>query len=141
MNSILYEIGKIWNDLRKAKDHQQPLRTRRFVLVPVGYLSSSEAYTNNWDLVGKKHYLGFDGWKHFLKILRRSEITINLTRPLKKMQASSSPSSSVSAELMIEYNHTVLGSVVELVLSTNTVLNLFNHMIKSNHIISFLLNS
>jgi hypothetical protein len=33
-----------------------------------------------------------------------------------------------------------MGSVVELVVSTNTVLNLLNHMIKSNHIISLLLN-
>jgi hypothetical protein len=53
-------------------------------LIRVGYLSSSEAYTNNWGLFGKENCLAFDWWKHFLKILRRSEITINLTRPLKK---------------------------------------------------------
>jgi hypothetical protein len=46
-----------------------------------------EAYTNNWGLFGKENYLTFDWWKHFLKILRRSEVTINLTR-LKKMGAS-----------------------------------------------------
>ena len=51
-------------------------------------LSSSEAYTNNWGLFGKENYLTFDWWKHFLKILRRSEVTINLTRRLKKMEAS-----------------------------------------------------
>ena len=49
---------------------------------------SSEAYTNNWGLFGKENYLTFDWWKHFLKILRRSEVTINLTRRLKKMEAS-----------------------------------------------------
>ena len=54
--------------------------SRRFVLVRVWYLSSSEAYTNNWGLFGKENYLTFDWWKHFLKILRRSEVTINLTR-------------------------------------------------------------
>ena len=43
--------------------------SRRFVLVRVWYLSSSEAYTNNWDLVGKENYLTFDWWKHILKIL------------------------------------------------------------------------
>ena len=37
---------------------------------------------------GKENYLTFDWWKHFLKILRRSEVTINLTRRLKKMGAS-----------------------------------------------------
>ena len=58
--------------------------SRRFVLVRVWYLSSSEAYINNWDLFGKENYLTFDWWKHFLKILRRSEVTINLTRRLKK---------------------------------------------------------
>ena len=62
--------------------------SRRFVLVRVGYLSISEAYTNNWSLFGKENYLAFDWWKHFLLILRCSEVTINLTRPLKKMQAS-----------------------------------------------------
>ena len=46
------------------------------------------AYTNNWGLFGKENYLTFDWWKHFLKILRRSEVTINLTRRLKKMEAS-----------------------------------------------------
>ncbi len=60
----------------------------RFVFVGVGYLSISEAYTNNWDLFGKENYLAFDWWKQFLLILRRSEVTINLTRPLKQMQAS-----------------------------------------------------
>jgi hypothetical protein len=60
----------------------------RFVLVRVWYLSSSEAYTNNWGLFGKENYLTFDWWKHFFKILRRSEVTINLTRRLKKMEAS-----------------------------------------------------
>ena len=59
--------------------------SRRFVLVRVWYLSSSEAYTNNWGLFGKDNYLPFDWWKHFLKILRRSEDTINLTRRLKKI--------------------------------------------------------
>jgi hypothetical protein len=58
--------------------------SRRFVLVRVWYLSSSEAYTNNWGLFGKEKYLTFDWWKHFLKILRRSEVTINLIRRLKK---------------------------------------------------------
>ena len=59
-----------------------------FVLFRVRYLSSSEAYTNNWGLFGKENYLTFDWWKHFLKILRCSEVTINLTRRLKKMEAS-----------------------------------------------------
>jgi hypothetical protein len=36
----------------------------------------------------KGKLLGFDWWKQFLLILRRSEVTINLTRPLKQMQAS-----------------------------------------------------
>ena len=58
--------------------------SRRFVLVRVWYLSSSEAYTNNWGLFGKENYSTFDWWKHFLKILRRSEVTINLTWRLKK---------------------------------------------------------
>ena len=62
--------------------------SRRFILVRVWYLSSSEAYTNNWGLFGKENYLTFDWWKHFLKILGRSEVTINLTRGLKKMEAS-----------------------------------------------------
>jgi hypothetical protein len=44
--------------------------------------------TNNWGLFGKKNYLTYDWWKHFLKILRRSEVTINLIRRLKKMGAS-----------------------------------------------------
>jgi hypothetical protein len=48
----------------------------------------AEAYTNNWGLFGKENYLTFDWWKHFLKILRRSKVTINLTRRLKKMEAS-----------------------------------------------------
>ena len=43
---------------------QLPIFTR-FVLVRVAYLSSSEAYTSNWGLLGKKHYLAFDWWKHF----------------------------------------------------------------------------
>ena len=64
--------------------------SRRFVLVRVWYLSSSEAYTNNWGLFGKENYLTFDWWKHFLKILRRSDVTINLTR-LKKWKQVSSP--------------------------------------------------
>jgi hypothetical protein len=34
------------------------------------YLSSSEAYTNNWGLFGKENYLTFDWWKHFLKIFK-----------------------------------------------------------------------
>ena len=34
----------------------------------VGYLSSSEAYTNNWGFFEKENYLAFDWWKHFLKI-------------------------------------------------------------------------
>jgi hypothetical protein len=50
--------------------------------------SSSEAYTNNWGLFGKEKYLAFDWWKHSLQILRRSEVSINFTRSLKKMQAS-----------------------------------------------------
>ena len=58
--------------------------SRRFVLVRVWYLSSSEADTNNWGLFGKENYLTFDWWKQFLKILRRSEVTINLIRRLKK---------------------------------------------------------
>ena len=53
-----------------------------------GYLSSSEAYTNNWGLFGKENYLTFDWWKYILKILRRSEVTINLTRRFKKKEAS-----------------------------------------------------
>ena len=40
------------------------------------------------NFLGKENYLTFDWWKHFLKILRRSEVTINLTRRLKKMGAS-----------------------------------------------------
>jgi hypothetical protein len=31
-----------------------------FVLIRVGYLSSSEAYTNNWGLFGKENYFAFD---------------------------------------------------------------------------------
>ena len=62
--------------------------SRRFVLVLVAYLSSSEAYTYNWGLFEKNNYLAFDWWKHILEILRRSEVTVNLTRPLKNMQAS-----------------------------------------------------
>jgi hypothetical protein len=34
--------------------------SRRFALVRVAYLSSSEAYTNNWGLFGKDDYLAFD---------------------------------------------------------------------------------
>jgi hypothetical protein len=40
--------------------------SRRFALVRVAYLSSSEAYTNNWGLFGKTNYFAFDWWKHFL---------------------------------------------------------------------------
>ena len=39
----------------------------RFVLVRVGYLRSSEAYTNNWDLFGKEHYLAANGENIFNK--------------------------------------------------------------------------
>jgi hypothetical protein len=42
------------------------------------------SYTVTWNIRNSRNYLGFDWWKHFLKILRRSEVTINLTRPLKK---------------------------------------------------------
>ena len=35
----------------------------------------------------------------------------------------------------------IQGSVVQLIVNTYTVLNLLNHMIKSNHIISLLLNT
>jgi hypothetical protein len=38
----------------------------RFVLVRVGYLSISEAYTNNWGLFGKENYLAFDWQKKHL---------------------------------------------------------------------------
>ena len=31
-----------------------------FCFVCVGYLSSSEAYTNKWGLFGKENYLAFD---------------------------------------------------------------------------------
>jgi hypothetical protein len=57
-----------------------------FVYDTSGY--PSEVYINNWGLFGKENYLTFDWWKYFLKILRRSEVTINLTRRLKKMEAS-----------------------------------------------------
>jgi hypothetical protein len=40
--------------------------SRRFVLVLVAYLSSSEAYTYNWGLFEKNNYLAFDWWKHIL---------------------------------------------------------------------------
>jgi hypothetical protein len=52
---------------KKLTQHLYDLRfSRRFVLVRVVYLSSSEAYTNNWGLFGKENYLAFDWWKHFL---------------------------------------------------------------------------
>ena len=71
--------------LKKLTQHLYDLRfSRRFVLVRVACLSSSEANTNNWGLFGKENYLTFDWWKKKLKILRRSEVTINLTRRLKK---------------------------------------------------------
>jgi hypothetical protein len=74
---------------KKLTQHLCDLRfSRRFVLVRVAYLSSSEAYINNWGVLGKENYLAFDWWRHFMQILRRSEVTINLTQPLKKMQAS-----------------------------------------------------
>ena len=51
----------------KSTQHLYDLRfSRHFVLVRVAYLSSSEAYTNNWGLFGKNNYLAFDWWKHFL---------------------------------------------------------------------------
>jgi hypothetical protein len=74
---------------KKITKHLYDLRfSRRFVLVRLAYLSSSQAHTNNRGVFGKEHYLPFDWWKHFMPILRRSKVTINLTRPLKKMQAS-----------------------------------------------------
>jgi hypothetical protein len=52
---------------KKLTQHLYDIRfSRRFVLVRVAYISSSEAYTNNWDLLGKENYLAFDWWKHFL---------------------------------------------------------------------------
>jgi hypothetical protein len=45
---------------KKLTQHLYDLRfSRRFVLVRVAYLSSSEAYTNNWGLFGKENYLAF----------------------------------------------------------------------------------
>jgi hypothetical protein len=51
-------------------------------------MSANFATMEHRGLFGKENYLTFDWWKHFLKILRRSEVTINLTRRLKKMEAS-----------------------------------------------------
>ena len=46
---------------KKLTQHLYYFRfSRRFVLVRVGYLSSLEAYTNNWGLFGKENYLTFD---------------------------------------------------------------------------------
>jgi hypothetical protein len=71
---------------KKITKHLYDLRfSRRFVLVRVAYLSSSQAHTNNRGVFGKENYLPFDWWKHFMPILRRSKVTINLTRPLKKI--------------------------------------------------------
>ena len=66
----------------------QPIICPTFVLVRVWYLSISDAYTNNWGLFGTENYLTFDCCKQYLKIFRRSEVKINLTRPLEKMEAS-----------------------------------------------------
>jgi hypothetical protein len=43
-----------------------PAQETQSMRIHVGYLSSSEAYTNNWGLFGKENYLAFDWWKHFL---------------------------------------------------------------------------
>ena len=84
--------GKVYTDVKWLSQHLYDLRfSRHYVVVRVGYLSSSEAYTNNWGLFGKEHYLAFDRWKQFLLILRRSEDTIYLTRPHKKCKQVSSP--------------------------------------------------
>ena len=79
-------LSVLYHYIRKMRRGDRLPLTR--VLVHVRYLSSSEAYTNNWGLFGKENYLTFDWLKHFLKILRRSEVTINLTRRLKKTEAS-----------------------------------------------------
>jgi hypothetical protein len=52
---------------KKLTQHLYDLQfSRRLVSVRVAYLSSSEAYTNNWGLFGKENYLAFDWWKHFM---------------------------------------------------------------------------
>jgi hypothetical protein len=38
----------------------------RLGICRVAYLSSSDAYINNWGLFGKENYLAFDWWIHFL---------------------------------------------------------------------------
>ena len=92
LTGFLISWNRLFSQSKSTLELSQPSKctTSDFhaVLVRVWYLSSSEAYTNNWDLFGKENYLTFDWWKHFLKILRRSEVTINLTRRLKKMEAS-----------------------------------------------------
>jgi len=86
---LVHAWERLYTNVKWATRHVYDFGfSRRFVLVRVWYLSSSEAYTNNWGLFGKENYLTLDWWKHFLKILRRSEVTINLTRPFKKMEAS-----------------------------------------------------
>jgi hypothetical protein len=80
--------GKVCTQMGSGQPNVCTTSDFHAVLFCVWYLSSSEAYTNNWGLFGKENYSTFDWWKHFLKILRRSEVTINLTRRLKKMEAS-----------------------------------------------------
>jgi hypothetical protein len=66
-----YHFVDTMERVRTAKEeqhyHLHDLRfSRRFVLVRVAYLSSSEAYTYNSDVCGKENYLAFDWWKHFM---------------------------------------------------------------------------
>ena len=71
--------GKVYTDVKWLSQHLYDLRfSRPYVLVRVGYLSSSVAYTEQLGSLLKGKLLGFR---------RRSEVTINLTRPLKNMQA------------------------------------------------------
>ena len=60
---------------KKLTQHLYYFRfSRRFVLVRVGYLSSLEAYTNNWGLFGKENYLTFDWWKHLFDLLESWDV-------------------------------------------------------------------
>jgi hypothetical protein len=54
----------------------------------LNYKETNRTYIIFYMPFGKENYLTFDWWKHFLKTLRRSEVTINLARRLKKMEAS-----------------------------------------------------
>jgi hypothetical protein len=61
---VLTGFWKVYTDGKWSSQHLYDFGfSRRFVLVRVWYLSSSEAYTNNWGLFGKENYLTFDWWK------------------------------------------------------------------------------